>query len=151
MQLNRQTGDNYGTIKVAYFGLAKDFDALIAANSGSMTGFSQSTIDTYLFKPEFEFEKGAWAETSNSSQNGDSLLYELYFKFRQMNPAVRAWRKFWLFKEMICLVYDFQGNEILFGSKDEPLTFSGKKPNEQRATDGSFYDVVLSTQMRNAL
>lgn len=151
MQLSRQTADNYGTIRLAYFGLASNYNALVSANNGNLTGFSQANIDNYLHKAEFEFEKADWKETPQSNSQGDSFIYDLFFKFRQMNAAVRSWRAYWHNQDIICLVYDFQGNEMLFGSANEPLNFAGSKANVQRATDGSFYDVVLSAQMRSPI
>lgn len=144
MQLNRQTGENYGTIKSIYIGEASQYNALIAANGGASSGFSQNDIDTYLYKVEPEFEKGTWSENPQPSDHGDAFLYEIILKIRRMNSAVRAWRSYWYNKEIIALVYDHQGNEILFGSDYEPLSFSGSKPTEQSAPIGSFYDVKLS-------
>jgi hypothetical protein len=149
MQLNRQTADNYGTCKTVYLGLASRYAALVAANGGNTSGFDQGTIDTYLFKVEHEFEKGSWSESSLNNEQGDAFEYQVILTIRQMNAEVRAWRKYWAFKKVIALVFDFQGNELLFGSDQEPLIFGGKKDPEQRITNGSFYNATITGQMRN--
>lgn len=149
MQLIRQTGNNHGTIKEVYLGHASDYAAFVAANSGAITGFSDANIANYLNKVEFEFEKASWGEQTNQGESGDVFQYDILLKIRRMNQAVRTWRANWFYRKMMVLVFDFQGNEILFGSTDEPVRFSASKPNEQRVTDGSFYDVKLQLTSRN--
>lgn len=148
MQLDRQTGNNYGTIKTAYLAAAMHYDAIIAANGGSGSGFSAAVLNQYFHKVEFEFEQGTWRENPNRSGHGTAFNYEVLLKVRQMNAPVRAWRSHWLNRQVLALIYDHQGNEILFGSADEPFDFLGGKETEQRATSGAFYDAVISGSIR---
>ena len=137
MNHERQSGENYGSLKALWLALAADYPDIIEAISGAVP-VPQPVLDQYFHKVEFEFEQASYQLTQVAGGvHGDHGRHLISIKLARWNSATRAFHKFWWQKEIVALAYDFMGNELMIGSSYEVLRLQGQKPGKKKVTQGS--------------
>lgn len=136
MNHNRQEGNNYGGIKELWLAIASDYPTIKAAQ-GLDPSMPQAVKDQFFHLVEFEFEQGSYQQDQLNGANGPYFRHTIKLTLARWNAATRAFNDFWYPKDLIALVYDFIGNELLVGSDQEPLDTRGKKPGKTKITQGS--------------
>jgi hypothetical protein len=144
MEIQRQSGSNYGTIDRLYIAEASNYTTIMAAYIAAASVWTDQVLSDHFFAVKFPFEMGTWSEKQINGSHGDHFEQTVMVKLSQYNNDIRDFHKFWWHKQQIALVYDHQGNVILVGTDSEPLKYTGSKPSESRITQGSILRVELS-------